>query len=54
MQEDEQDAQRADIADGEKVEAKQAPAQRATVGKFFPCHAAGHIPSQEETGEETA
>ena len=54
MEEDEQDADGTDVSHAEEVDAKEAPSQGVLVGEFLTNNLLRHIPSHEETGEETS
>ena len=52
MEENGGDAERAYIANGEKPNGEEAGAQGSPVGELVAKDAAGHIPPQEQAGEE--
>ena len=54
MQEHQKDKQRTDDARAEHVYAVESAAQSAHIGEFVVCDLLGHVPSHEETGEESA
>ena len=54
MEEDEQDAERTDESDAEEVDAEEASTQGASIGEFLVNDALWHIPSQEETRQESS
>ena len=54
MEENHEDADRADIAHAEEIESEEASSQCAAVGELVLNHASRHAPSDEQAGEEAA
>ena len=54
MQEDQENAHRAHEPHKEEEDAEKAAANRSPVGKLVTHNVLGHIPADEETGEEAA
>lgn len=52
MEENEDDAQRTDVADAEHEEAEEASTQRSTIGKLVVGNLLGHVPAEEQASKQ--